>query len=99
MPLVVDSVCCLLGSVVAQAAASTTGHAASSAPAGIACELVLEACQVASRATQLLCSQGVLTDQDMRQLEAPLAQLTESLLNWDQISGVSVCVSVYSRGH
>lgn len=90
VPLVVDSVCCLLGVVVAEAAAATAGHAASPPPAGISSELVLEACQVASQATELLCNQGVLTGQDMRQLEAPLAQLTETLLNWDQMSWVSV---------
>lgn len=97
VPLVVDSVSSLLNSVVAEAAAAAAGRAPT---AGTSCELVLEACRVASRATELLCSQGVLIDQDIRHLEEPLAQLTETLLNCDQISGVSVClVCVYSTGH
>lgn len=97
--LVVDSVCCLLHSVVTEAAAAAAGHPAHSPLDGMSCELVLEACRVASRATELLCSQGALIGQDTTRLEEPLARLTETLLNWNQMSGVSVCVLLGSTTH
>ncbi|KAM4528718.1 meiosis-specific protein MEI4 [Fundulus diaphanus] len=70
--VVAQTVCLLLDSVVA---------ACRDPPALAPPDLVLQACQVASRASELLCSAGRPSVDFMRRVEEPLRELTQMLLH------------------